>query len=186
MIIGLTGSFGAGKGAVVEYLVKEKGFRHFSARALLIRELKSRNEIVDRDGMIRIANLLRKEHGPTYIIESLFKDALAFNGNAIIESIRELAGVRFIQEHGGFVIGVDADQRLRYERAVKRGSETDSVTYEEWLSQEEQETNPDDPTKQDIRGSLKESDFIIMNNGTLEDLHEQIENVFQKITKTLS
>ena len=38
MIIGITGTLGAGKGTVVDFL-KEKGFRHFSVRDYLIKIL---------------------------------------------------------------------------------------------------------------------------------------------------
>lgn len=34
-IIGITGTIGAGKGTVVEYLQKVHGFTHFSARSVL-------------------------------------------------------------------------------------------------------------------------------------------------------
>jgi dephospho-CoA kinase len=35
-IIGITGTIGAGKGTVVEYLVGQKGFDHYSVRSFLI------------------------------------------------------------------------------------------------------------------------------------------------------
>ena len=34
-IIGITGTMGAGKGTVVEYLVAKHGFKHYSARSVL-------------------------------------------------------------------------------------------------------------------------------------------------------
>lgn len=174
MILGLTGSFGAGKGTVVDYL-KSKGFAHYSASGFITEEIHRRGLRVDRDSMIVVSNDMRKEHGATYIIESLFKRAQEIGGDSIIESIREVAGVHFIKEHGGFVIGVDARPELRYERSVKRGSEKDAVTFEKWLAQEKEESNTTDPTKQNIFGSLKESDIIVNNDGTLEELHAQID-----------
>ena len=39
-IVGITGTLGAGKGTVVEYLTQQKGFKHYSARGLL-------NQIID-------------------------------------------------------------------------------------------------------------------------------------------
>ncbi len=175
MIIGITGSFGAGKGAVVEYLIINKGFSHFSARALITEEINIRGLPLDRDSMIMVSNDLRSINGPTYIIESLYKKAQDHGTNAVIESIREVAGVHFVQEQGGIVVGVDADPHIRYERAFKRGSETDAVSFEKWLAQEQAESNPNDPTKQDVFGSLKASDVIIENNGTLDELHIKIE-----------
>jgi dephospho-CoA kinase len=181
MIIGITGSFGAGKGVVVDYLVNTKGFKHFSARQLITEEIERRGLPVNRDSMIVVSNDLRAIHGPDYIIKTLYERAVAMGGDAVIESIREMAGVRFLHEQGGFVLGVDAEPSVRYNRAFNRGSETDNVSFEKWLAQEQAESNPDDPTKQDIFGTLRASDAIVNNNGTLEELYTQIEEALEKL-----
>lgn len=174
MILGITGSFGAGKGAVVEYLSK-KGFNHYSASGFLAEEIVRRNMPLNRDSMTVVANDLRATHGPSYIIDSLYMRAQEKGGNAIIESLRAVAEVRRIRELGGVVLGVDAPAELRYQRTRSRQSEKDDVTYEKWLAQEQAEMNPDDPTKQDIFGALAESDAVIQNEGTMEELHEKVE-----------
>jgi dephospho-CoA kinase len=181
MIVGITGSFGAGKGEVVRYLI-DKGFKHYSARAFIQEEAQKKGLDISkgREVTIPVANELRAQHGPTYIIESLYNRALAEGGNAVIESIREVAGAQFIKEKGGVVWGVDAEPKLRYERAFARKSETDHVSFEEWLEQERRESNPNDPTKQDIFGALKESDVVFQNNGTLEELRAQVEAALAK------
>ena len=155
MIIGLTGSFGAGKGVVVDYL-KTKGFKHYAARDFITEEINRRNLPVNRDSMIEVANELRSEHGPAYIVEELFKRAASSGRDAVIESLRAVAEVHKMKELGAVVIGVDADPEVRYRRIVSRGSETDHVSFEEWLAQEKKESNPDDPTTQDIFGALRE------------------------------
>lgn len=175
MIIGLTGSFGAGKGVVVDYL-KTKGFKHYAARDFITEEINRRNLPINRDSMIEVANRLRSEHGSAYIVEELFKRAVASGGDAVIESLRAVAEVHKMKELGAVVIGVDADGEVRYKRIVGRGSETDRVSFEEWLVQEKKESNPDDPTKQDIFGALKESDHIISNSSTLDELHQKIDD----------
>lgn len=177
MIIGLTGSFAAGKGEVARYLVEEKGFTHFSARQLITEEIEKRGLPVNRDTMTETANDLRANGGPTYLYEQLIAKAAAEKGDAVVESIRAIAEAEYTQAEGGVVIGVDADSALRYERAVSRGSETDQVSFEKWREQELAEQNPDDPTKQDIFGALKKSDYLIQNDGSLEELHEQIEKI---------
>jgi len=45
MILGITGTFGAGKGTIVEYL-KTKGFSHYSvSEDFLIPEIKIENQL---------------------------------------------------------------------------------------------------------------------------------------------
>ena len=180
MIIGITGSFGAGKGAVVDYLVREKGFADYSARNFIVQEIKHRDLPVNRDTMAEVGNDLRLVHGSTYIIESLYNEAKKRGGDAVVESLRAVAEVRLIKKLGGIVLGINAAPEVRYERAVARGSETDKVSFAEWLQQEVRESNPTDPTKQDIFGALAEADVVIENNGTLEELYEKVDEMLQE------
>ena len=180
MIIGIAGSFGSGKGTVVEYL-ESVGFKHFSASGFITEEIQQRNMPVDRDSMIVVANDLRKNNGPSYIIDSLYKRAQETGENVVIESLRAVAEVQRIKELGGVVLGVDASLRLRYERALARKSEKDNVSFEKWSEQEEIESNNLDPYKQNIFAALKESDHIIMNDGTIEELHEKVEEWLQTL-----
>ena len=141
-----------------------------------------RGLLADRDSMIVVGNDLRAKHGPAYVIESLYQKAIQQGGDAVIEALRVVAEVKKIKELGGFVIGVDADSKLRYERAYARKSEKDNVSYEKWLEQERIESNPDDPTKQNIFGALQESDVTVTNNGTQEELFTQVEEALKKIS----
>jgi dephospho-CoA kinase len=182
MIVGITGSFGAGKGAIVDYLVSKKGFTHYSASAFITEEIIRRKLPVNRDSMIEVGNDLRANFGPAYIVETLYLHAKEAGGDAVIESLRAIAEVIKLKELGGIIIGVDAEPKIRYERSVLRGSEKDAVTYDKWLEQEKIENNPNDPTKHNIFGALKMSDYTILNNGTLEELHTQIEAFLKKFS----
>jgi len=182
MIIGLAGSFGAGKGVIVDYLVSKYGFVHYSMSGFITEEIKRRGMPVNRDSMIEVSNDLRGTYGPTYIADALYRRAEEKGGDFIIESLRAVAEVRRIKELGGAVIGVDAKPELRYERSVARGSEKDDVSFEKWIDQERRESNPDDPTKQDIFGALKEADYVVTNNGTLEELYAQVDAALENIT----
>jgi dephospho-CoA kinase len=179
MLVGLTGSFGAGKGCVAEYLVTKKHFAHFSARTFITAEIKKRGLPIDRTTMTDVGNELRKLHGPTYIFEQLVALAIAQGGNCVVESIRAVAEAEYIKKHGGVVLGIDADPRIRYERIVARGSETDHVTFAEWRAQELRESNPDDPTKQDIFGALNASDYVIENTESLEVLQTAVDTFLE-------
>jgi len=183
MIIGITGTNGAGKGTVVDYLVT-KGFTHYSVRSLLIEEIERRGMPVDRSSMREVANELRRTHSPSYAIETLTNRALAARGGgAVIESVRVLGEASFLKEHGALLVAVDADRKLRYERIVARGSGTDKVDFDTWVKEEEREWANPAAWDMDVIGVMNMADATLQNNGTLEELHAHIDEVLAQITK---
>src|SRR5688572_11668127 len=126
IIIGITGTLGAGKGEVVEYLKQKHGFTHYSVRDFLIAEIGRRGLEVNRDSMRVVANELRAEHGSGYIVEEIYKKAAEAGSNAIIESIRTHGEIEVLKNKSKFfLIAVDADPNIRYERIRSRQSVTD-------------------------------------------------------------
>ncbi len=182
MIIGITGTLGAGKGTVVDYL-KSKGFIHRSARAFITDEIKRRGLPINRDAMVLVANDLREQFGPGYVIESLFKEAIAEDDRAVIESVRTLGEAEFLKNHGALIIAVDADRPLRYKRIVERGSETDDISFEKFVSDEQREWTAADPTKQNLLAVIESADYNIVNNGTVPELYAEVDSLLQKIAE---
>jgi dephospho-CoA kinase len=183
IIIGITGTLGAGKGTIVEIL-KEKGFAHFSARDFIIERIKEEHLEINRDSLTTIGNLLRQEHSPSYIIESLYNKAKASEKNSVIESIRNPMEVEFLRQKGDFVlIAVDAHMEKRYKRIVKRQSLTDNVSFETFKQNEEREMQSKDKNSQNLRVCIEKADFLVDNSGTIEELKDKIEDIWQKIKK---
>ena len=180
--IGITGTLGAGKGTIVDYLQKEKGFSHYSVRAFLIDEIKARGMEVNRDSMTLVGNDLRAQHSPSWIIEQLYQQAQASGKNCIIESIRTPGEVDALRSKPNFYLfAVDADPRVRYDRAVLRGSETDHIDYDTFLANEQREMDNADPNKQNLKYCIQQADYCFDNNGTIDDLNQQVEQVLGKI-----
>ena len=181
--IGITGTLGAGKGTIVDYLVQNKGFVHYSVRSFITEEIKRRNMPVNRDSMTEVGNDLRAQHSPSYIVEQLYAQAQASGCNCIIESVRTPGEIAALRGKSNFYLfAVDADPKVRYERAVLRGSETDHVSYETFIANEQREMTSDDPNKQNLRVCIDQADFRFDNGGSIEDLHKQVEQVLQQIT----
>lgn len=178
MILGITGTIGAGKGTVVDYLVG-KGFKHYSVREAITEEIVRRGLPVNRDTMNEVATDMRKKHGASYFGDVLWERAAADGAkDFIIESIRTTMEANRVKSKGGFILVVDAPEAVRYERIRGRGSETDSVSLEEFRKQEAREMtseNPDDPSYMNIRGVMDMKDATIVNDGTLEELGSRVD-----------
>jgi len=185
IIIGITGTLGAGKGTIVEYLTKKKGFNHFSVRAYLIEEIEKRNIPVNRDSMVLVANELRTNNSPSYIAEQLLERASKSEKNCIIESIRTQGEVEALKANGSFYLfAIDAAANTRYERIQKRNSETDNVTFETFLENEEREMQSSDPNKQNISSCIEMADYVFENDETIEELEEKVDAVIGYILES--
>jgi dephospho-CoA kinase len=182
MIIAITGTNGAGKGSVVEYLI-QLGFAHYSARAHLIEELERRGVTINRPALQSLGNELRQAHGPAYLARALYERAQAASGDAVIESIRAIAEAEFLKRAGVILLAVDADRHTRYERVVRRGSATDKVDFDTWVVEEEREWHNEAAHDMNIPAVVAMADYTILNNGTLEELHAQVDAMLKKLTQ---
>jgi dephospho-CoA kinase len=175
-IIGITGTLGAGKGTIVEYLTTHHGFRHYSVRGYLTGLIKAKGQEVNRDTLTFTANELRANNSPSFIAEELYKEALLSGGNCIIESIRTVGEVQALKGKGDFELySVDTERSLRYERILLRGSETDHVSFETFCANEDRELSSTDPNKQNLSACMAMADHHFSNNGTFEELYTQID-----------
>ena len=181
MIVGVTGTLGAGKGTVVEFL-KEKGFRHYSVRDFLVREIEKRGLPANIDSMMQVANDLRAKNSPSFIVEELYREAKEEGCDVIIESLRAPGEVDALKEKGDFfLIAVDAPIEERYKRIYERKSETDSLSFEEFKAKEDRQMISEDPNEQNLSKVISMADFKLDNSGTIQELNEQVSDVVWKI-----
>ena len=155
--------------------VQVRSAAHFGTK-----ELKKLGLPIVRDVMTDLADTLRRTYGSSYIIEALYDRAVREGKNAIIESVRAKGEVSFLKSHGVFLIAIDADPKIRYERIRARKSDLDHITYEKFLSDEQREMDSVESNRGNIRYCMGQADFVLMNNGTIKELHTQIEKILPK------
>lgn len=184
LVIGITGTLGAGKGTIVDYLMLVHNFKHYSVRAFLIEEIKKRGLEVNRDSMTSVANDLRRQYSPSYVTDALFEIALKVGQSCVIESIRTPGEIESLRNKGPFYLfAIDADPKIRYQRITQRASETDSINFETFLSNEAREMQSNDPNNQNLAACISKADFLFQNNGSVDALYKQVDKAIKQIEK---
>ncbi len=179
MIIGLTGTMGAGKGEVSSYL-KEKGFEHHPYSKIIIGEAKKRKLSTTREDLQKVGNLLREEYGDESILSKRILNKIK-SDMAVVDGVRNRAEIRELRKTKDFyLIGVDAPPRLRFERLKKRNRKGDPNTFEEFKKLDDEENMG--LKGQEINKCLQMADFIVINDSSLEDLKKKVDDVLKNIT----
>lgn len=173
-IIGLTGLNASGKGTSADFL-KEKGYVYFSLSDIVREEASALGLDHSRENLICTGNKLRDEGGPSILAKRIVKkiNTLALD-KAVIDSIRNVKEIEELKKLPGFfLIGVDAPVETRFERSKNRGRIGFEKTLKDFIEIEQKE-NSSDPNKQQLFECLKNADVIILNDGTVTELHKKI------------
>ena len=183
IVFGLTGKNASGKGTVAEIL-KKKNFTYHSLSDSLRDELKTLKKEETRENLIDIGNKLREKGGPGVLADKLIPKLNSGN-NHIVDSIRNPLEVVSLRKETllrrFFLISVDANSRLRYDRLCSRGRIGDTDSWEKFVKQEEKEENNDDPNKQQLSRTMEMADYSIDNSGTLEELEAQVNRIISSL-----
>ncbi|MGD8534515.1 MAG: AAA family ATPase [Candidatus Aminicenantes bacterium] len=172
-LIGLTGTNGSGKGEVAAYL-KKKGYDYFSLSDVIRDALRKDGKEDSRNNLIEKGNELRKKYGPDILAKMVMERV---EGKAVIDSIRNPSEVEYLRKEKEFILlAIDAPVELRYERVKQRGRQESVSTLEEFTKKEKEEMT-DREKEQQLHSCMKMADFVIMNDGTLEDLHLKLEEI---------
>lgn len=174
MIIGLTGKNGAGKTAVSDYL-RSRGFEYHSLSDEIREETRRRGLEISREVLIEVGNELRAKFGPGILAERILQ-SLEPDQNYVVDSIRNPSEVEVLKRREDFVLlAVEADQAVRFERSRARGRENAAQTLAQFVEEESRELQSDNPASQQLLATIQKADVVIVNNGTLPELHAKLD-----------
>ncbi len=179
IIIGLTGQIACGKGVIKKFLIEKYKASDYRFSTIL-RNILDRLDIEQsRKNMQKISIALRKTFGENVLAKAMAKDADEDKDDFIvIDGIRRMADIKYLKNvKGFFLVSVKADKKIRYQRVVQRNENKgdNKKTFAQFLNDEKQETELEIPK------TMKKANFVIDNNGTWEELWEQIHQLVKKI-----
>ncbi|GAF71035.1 unnamed protein product, partial [marine sediment metagenome] len=131
MIIGLTGTLGAGKGIIAKFL-KKQGFVYLSLSDELREIVKEKKIELTRRNLQDLGNQLREEQG-VGVLAKLVREKIENQEyiQAIVDGIRnpaEIIELRKIKDF--FLVSVDAPIEIRFKRIAERDRESDPKNWE--------------------------------------------------------
>ena len=170
-MVGLTGPNASGKGEVASHL-RALGFEVYSLSDIVREEAARRGLPPEREHLIRIGNLLRREGGAGMLASRLLP---RLGERAVVDSVRNPAEVAVLRGLPHFVLlGLRASVEHRFQRSRGRGRPGDPTTLGEFRDRERQE-NSDDPAAQQLEATFRLADHVIDNTGDLAELRRAVD-----------
>lgn len=179
-VIGIVGLHGSGKTEVAKTIAE---FDVPSVRMgdVVWEEVKRRSQQISESTVAAVAEELRKHEGLGAIakrcvplIESRGKGKRA----VVVDGIRGIAEVDEFRRSFGdsfHLLAIWANERIRYSRVAPRGRADDVMSLESFREKDRRELG------WGLGEALALADFIIVNEGTLKELHKGAIGLFEKV-----
>jgi dephospho-CoA kinase len=187
-IIGITGTLASGKTSVKDFFLSRFPSSYFiSLSDIIEEELLKEGKELKRENFIEKGNELRKRYGDQILVEvvTLTLPEKIEKQFLIIDGIRNPGEVEFLRKKFGkdfILIAVDAPREIRFRRLRERKKEGDPKTFEEFLEIDETDLGKNQPEYgQNVEECLKLADYLIINDGSVNELNKKLEEIAKAI-----
>lgn len=181
IILAVAGEMASGKDTATHYLIKRYGARAFSFSDIL-RDILDRLYLPQTRGNLAGLSIdIRKLFGDDVLAKAIVKDVTREDRDFIVvDGVRRPADIVELKNLPGFsFLYVDASLETRYARLHERRQNEDDATktFEEFKNDHTRETEATIPRLK------SEAKFVINNDGSLEDLHRNVDAVIDELRK---
>jgi len=180
-VIGITGPHGSGKTEVA------KTFASFDVPCVRMgdvvwEEVRRRGQTITEANVAKVANELREKEGlgaiakrciPVIKAKGKDKRAVAVDG---IRGVAEVNEFRRAFGKNFHLIVVRAGEQTRYSRIASRGRVDDAGTWERFREKDRREGD------WGLEEAIALTDFTIVNEGTIEELHRKAVEIYKQLT----
>lgn len=180
IIIALVGPFKSGKTIAAQHLQKKYQAIRLRFSEFLEDTVKSCHCLDHKDRQIlqRMSTALRGEFGDNLlgrIVDGFVKKSKA--NIFVLDGVRRIGDIEYLRNMPGFgLVSIDADPKVRWQRAKKQSDKSDDAekTFEQFLEEENNEADAR------IRDVMREADFCIDTTHLIKQEH------FYKLEEILS
>ena len=179
IVLGIVGEMGVGKSTITDYIKKKYGAVSFRFSDMLT-DIANRLYIEPtRPNLQMISSMLRQTISQDIMSKVIMHDAQSATADIIIvEGIRRPSDITYLKELPNFyLIGMTADERVRYERVCLRSEKPDDQT----KSWEEFQQEGLAEAELEIKNIKAEARVQINNNGSEAELLAQVEKILAEV-----
>jgi len=187
MIIGLTGTVGSGKSILAGFL-REKGFVYLSLSDELRQIAHEMKVEPSRKSLQDLGNSLRKKRGNGFLAEMVLQKIVGQDlKKAVVDGIRNPAEIDILKGNKGFVlVGIDASQKIRFERVRKRKRQSDPSSWKDFLAMDARDKGKGEGRSgQQVLACIRRADCTIFNEGSITQLQSRIEKLYDDIDRKM-
>lgn len=187
LIVGLAGTFAAGKDIGAEYLEETYGLVAVSTGDMVRKIARKKYDSVERHILHKAADETRREKGAGVFVEEAIKEYRQLHVDkhgVVVSGIRSIGEAKTLLQLGGVLIFVDAPREVRFKRSTGRSRDGDEKTLEAFIEQEEKELagQGDDETVINLNGVRALADTIITNDDNLGRYFHELEEALRDVT----
>ncbi len=182
IIVGLAGKIASGKETVGKYLVEKMDGKKIKFSDPLRQILDILDLPDSRQNMQTLSTVVRQNFGGNVLAQAMMKlVARLENKLVVIDGVRRVTDIEnFRQLKNFFLVYIDASSKKRFERCVQRKENPGDGE----MTRGEFDRKDNAEAEEQIESLKKEADFVVKNDGTMEELYLEIENLLEKIHAT--
>ncbi|MBI5733715.1 MAG: AAA family ATPase [Candidatus Kerfeldbacteria bacterium] len=175
-IIGIIGGIGSGKDTVADYIARKLTMSAYQISQPVKDIAKTKGLEPTRDNLVELGTKIAQEKGADFIIKVLLE---RINHKAIITGLRQLPQIEYLRKNTKLIlIAIEAEPRIRFNRATARNKPDEAKTIEEFINNEQSENSGQHIQR--LFDCMKLADYTIENNADLESLFKKIDYLLKQ------
>lgn len=180
IVIGLVGETGSGKDTVAHYLKRRYDVDLLRFSRPLKKTLELFFDQSSKADQAWLYDVFRERFGEDVLHRGVVQYVAHHDGIMCVNGMRMMMDLEFIRSfEDSYIIYITADQKLRWQRVTSRGEKSDDdqtfVEFKKFESTTE--------TEKAIPQIGADADFVIKNEGSMDDLLWQVDDAMKNILK---
>jgi len=134
-----------------------------------------------RQNIISMGDEIRSKEGVGGLAKRIIKK-IEQGKNYVIGSIRHPGEVEELRKTGRFfLVAIQADPKIRFERVKSRNREKDPRTFEEFMKVDRHDADSKNEFSLQTAKCMEMADFVVTNEAGVKEFEKQLEALLEKV-----